>query len=67
MGTAVGQVLELCSLHPHVSQSGCTDLTITTQSPNYIELQDSHGDTIRLMRNGMPQIAKTETDCSRTD
>jgi hypothetical protein len=67
MGTAVGQALELCSLHPHGSQPGCTDLTITTLSPNHIELQDSHGDTIRLMRNGMPQIAKAETDCSRTD
>src|SRR5262249_3524377 len=67
MGTAVGQVLELCSLHTHGSQSGCTDLTITTPSPNHIELQDSHGDTIRLTRNGMPQIAKAETDCSRTD
>jgi Flp pilus assembly protein TadD len=67
MGTEVGQALELCSFLYHGSQSGCTDLTITTLSPNHIELQDSHGDTIRLMRNGMPQIANSETDCSRTD
>ena len=28
------------------------DLTFKTISPNHIELTDSHGDTIRLMRNG---------------
>jgi hypothetical protein len=43
------------------------ELTFKTVSQDHIELQDSHGDTIRLMRNGMPLIAKAETDCSRTD
>jgi hypothetical protein len=41
---------------------GCELWKPTELSTNHIELQDSHGDTIRLMRNGMPQIAKAETD-----
>jgi hypothetical protein len=40
----VGDPFELCV------GNTCTDLKFITVSPNHIELTDSHGDTIRLMR-----------------
>ena len=43
--------LQLCP-HDSFYKRECTTMNATTVTQDHIELQDSHGDTIRLMRNG---------------